>query len=88
MTLFLAGRVERFFGTLKEKLNQIIVTDSDHLNWHLKEFRFWYNQVRTHQHIDDRTAGEVWSGKGFKRKAKFYSAWEGILTGFYHLPDG
>ncbi len=82
------GRIERFFGTLKEKLNQISVPDINNLNTHLTTFRFWYNHVRTHQHIDDRTPFEVWSGKGFKRKAKVYSAWDGLLTGFYHPPDG
>jgi len=40
------GRVERFFTTLKEKLNQIITIDSGYLDYHLTEFRFWYNHVR------------------------------------------
>ena len=82
------GRVERFFGTLKEKLNQIDVLDFNHLNLHLIDFRFFYNHVRTHQHLDNRTPAEVWTGKGFKRKAKPYSSWGGLLTGFYHRPDG
>ena len=82
------GKVERFFGTLKEKLNQIDVLDFGHLNLHLNDFRFWYNHIRTHQNLDNRTPAEVWTGKGFKRKAKFYSAWGGLLTGFYHRPDG
>ena len=81
------GRIERFFGTLKQKLNQINVLDFDHLNLHLNDFRFWYNYVRTHQNIDNQTPNEVWSGKGFKRKAYFYSAWDGILKGYWHPPD-
>ncbi|MCB1584499.1 MAG: transposase family protein, partial [Xanthomonadales bacterium] len=63
------GRIERFFGTLKEKLNQIDVLDCGHLNLHLRDFRFFYNHVRTHQNIDNRTPAEVWSGNGFKRTA-------------------
>jgi len=77
------GRIERFFGTLKEKLDQINVLDFEHLNLHLKDFRFFYNHVRTHQNIGNRTPAEVWTGRGFKRKAKFYSSWGGLLTGFY-----
>ena len=53
------GRIERFFGTLKEKLNQIITTDSRHLSHHLTQFRFWYNHVRTHMNLDGRTPIEV-----------------------------
>jgi len=32
------------------------------------------------------TPAEVWSGKGFKRKTKLYSAWGGILKGYWHPP--
>ena len=81
------GRIERFFGTLKEKLNQIDILSFDHLNLHLKDFRFFYNHVRTHQNIDNRTPAEVWMGKGFKRKAKFYSSWDSLLKGYYHPPE-
>ncbi len=81
------GRIERFFGTLKEKLNQVVVDDITLQNHHLKDFRFWFNHVRTHQNIDDRTPAEVWSGKGHKRQAYFYSSWGGLLTGFWHPPD-
>ena len=82
------GRIERFFGSLKEKLNQIDVLDFGHLNLHLRDFRFFYNHVRTHQNIDNRTPAEVWNGIGFKRGAFFYSAWNGLLQGFWHPPDG
>jgi len=81
------GRIERFFGTLKQKLNQIDVLNFEHLNLHLKDFRFYYNYVRTHQNIDNKTPSEVWSSKSFKRKGKFYSAWGGLLTGYWHPPD-
>ncbi len=81
------GRIERFFGTLKEKLNKVAVSDIANLNYHLADFRFWFNHVRTHQNIDDRTPAEVWSGKGCKRQAYFYSTWGDFLTGFWHPPD-
>ncbi len=81
------GRIERFFGTLKQKLNQIDVVNFEHLNLHLKNFRFFYNHIRTHANIEDRTPAEVWTGKGFKRKAKYCSAWGGLLQGYWHPPD-
>jgi transposase InsO family protein len=45
-------RVERLFGTLKEKLNQFAVPDFCTLERMLAEFRFWYNAVRPHQHLN------------------------------------
>jgi hypothetical protein len=81
------GRIERFFGTLKEKLNQIEVDSYETLNDALGQFRFWYNHVRTHRHLNGKTPAEVWTGKDvFKQKAKqeyWFEAWEGLLTGIY-----
>ena len=82
------GRVERFFGALKEKLNQVLIKDSGHLNWLLKEFRFWYNHVRTHMNLEGKTPNEIWSRKGIKKHAEFYSTWDGLLQGYWHPPDG
>jgi transposase InsO family protein len=45
------GRIERLFGTLKEKLNQITPSNFAALNLRLDEFVFWYNVVRPHQHL-------------------------------------
>jgi len=63
---------------IKEKLNQVMIENSGHLDWHLKEFRFWYSHVRTHMNLDGRTPNEVWLGKGIKRHAEFYEAWGGL----------
>ncbi|MBI3352219.1 MAG: transposase family protein [Nitrospirae bacterium] len=57
------GRIERFFLSLKEKLNQIEVDSFETLNDALVQFRFWYNHVRTHRHLNGKTPAEVWSGK-------------------------
>ena len=46
------GRVERFFGTLKERLDRLAVVSFDALNSALGEFRFFYNHVRPHQNLD------------------------------------
>ena len=82
------GRIERFFGTLKEKINYILVNDATHLDWHLTEFRFWYNHVRTHLNLGGKTPIEVWSDKGIKRHSQFYSTWDGLLQGYLHPLDG
>lgn len=81
------GRTERFFWSLKEKLNLIEVESGEDLNHALGEFRFWYNHVRTHRNLGGKTPAEVWTGKDvFKQKAKqeyWFEAWEGLLTGIY-----
>ncbi len=81
------GRIERFFGTLKHKLDQWQVEGLDQLNGALGQFRFWYNHVRPHQHLKGRTPAEVWNGVDvFTRRQKqesWFEAWDGLLTGVY-----
>lgn len=62
------GRVERFFGTLKHSLDQLIVDSRDGLNSALVDFRFFYNHVRAHQHLAGLTPAEVWGGLRWKVK--------------------
>lgn len=81
------GRVERFFLTLKEKLNHWQVDNGDQLNIALSDFRFWYNHVRPHQYLDDKTPAKVWCGKDVfqlpHNEAYWFETWEGLLTGYY-----
>lgn len=81
------GRVERFFGTLKEKLNHWEVDSLEQLNGALGQFRFWYNHVRPHQHLEGRTPAEVWQKQDvFNNKIKqetYFEAWDGLLPGYY-----
>lgn len=81
------GRVERFFGTLKEKLDQWQVEDREQLDGALVQFRFWYNHVRPHRNLNGRTPAEAWRGtdvfaNGFTQEY-WFEAWDGLLTGFY-----
>jgi putative transposase len=81
------GRVERFFGTLKESLNQLAVTSFDALNGALGEFRFFYNHVRSHQNLDGATPAEAWAGVDprttrFKQEY-WFEGWDGLLQGYY-----
>ncbi len=81
------GRIERFFGTVKEKLNQWNVDSLEQLRGALVQFRFWYNHVRPHQHLDGRTPAEVWQGNDIYiqkiKKECFFESWEELLTGYF-----
>lgn len=81
------GRVERFFGTLKGKLDRWAVDGRNELAHALGDFRAWYNHVRPHQHLGGRTPAEAWAGVDpYARAPKamsYFSAWDGMLTGFY-----
>ena len=81
------GRVERFFGTLKEKLDRLAVDSLETLNGALGEFRFFYNHVRSHQNLGGRTPAEASASVdpfGTKHKDEYwFEAWDGLLTGYY-----
>ncbi len=81
------GRVERFFGTLKEKLDRLAVDSFETLNAALIEFRFFYNHIRSHQNLRGSTPAEAWAGvdpfaDSFK-KEYWFEAWDGLLSGYY-----
>lgn len=84
------GRVERLFGMLKEKLNQWEVNSFESLNHSLHLFRFYYNHVRPHQHLQGLTPAEIWRGKTNlirnNNKVYWFNEWEGLLTGYYLPP--
>lgn len=84
------GRIERFFGTLKQHLNHWPVDSLQQFNHDLHLFRFWYNKIRTHDNLNSRTPYEVWNNIDIdQRKTKdvyYFNEWNGLLTGFYHPP--
>jgi len=81
------GRIERFFGTLKEKLDQLAVGSFEGLNQALTEFRFFYNHVRAHQNLGGRTPAEAWAGiDPYATRIKdeyWFETWDGLLRGYY-----
>lgn len=81
------GRIERFFGTLKAKLDQWMVADRETLNASLAIFIGWHNHIRPHQHLQGRTPAEVWNGIDvYRRPPKrrlWFDAWDGLLQGEY-----
>lgn len=81
------GKVERFFGTLKDKLKHYQIP-AQQLADELAFFRTWYNHVRVHQHLDGKTPAEVWNRRQVNPygKALYFQAWDKALTGFYLRP--
>lgn len=81
------GRVERFFGTLKAKLDRWSVDSLEQLAFALGDFRAWYNHVRPHQHLGGQTPGEAWTCvdpyAAVPEEVRYFEAWEGMLTGFW-----
>jgi len=81
------GRIERFFGTFKERIKNLVIHNSNTLPELLYDFQFWYNSVRPHSYLDGKTPDEVWNDvdvfrQGYKR-AIWYEKWDGLLTGYY-----
>jgi putative transposase len=81
------GRIERFFGTLKQKLDQWSVASVKELSNALVQFRFFYNHVRPHQNLQGRTPAEVWQNANpfaaAPKGIEWFEAWDGLLQGFY-----
>jgi putative transposase len=80
------GRIERLFGTFKQKLDQLEVDGAVALAQLLGEFRGWYNAVRPHQHLAGRTPAEAWNGidpyASAPQSVTWFAAWDGLLTGY------
>jgi putative transposase len=81
------GRIERFFKSLKDKLDFWEVDSLVQLNGALGQFRLWYNHVRPHSNLEGRTPAEVWQGVDVyaskPKKEYWFEAWDGLLTGYY-----
>ena len=80
------GRIERLFGTLKQKLDQWQVPGFAQLNHDLGVFRYWYNHIRPHQNLGGKTPAEAWNGidpdaKSPKQEHGF-ETWDGLLAGY------
>jgi putative transposase len=78
--------VERFFGTLKQKLDLWSVADIAQLDLALSQFGYWYNAVRSHQHLHGRTPDEAWFGVDpylqTPKRIDWFAEWEGLLKGY------
>jgi len=81
------GRIERFFGTLKQSLKVWQVTDAPMLQQALDQFLFYYNHARPHENLGGKTPVEAWEGTApdaaKPKQVRYFTAWDGLLTGFH-----
>lgn len=77
------GRIERMFLTLKQSVDQLEFRTADSLNDFFVHWRFWYNHVRSHQHLDGRVPAEVWNGTTLAPQRK-KPLWFEDETGLLH----
>jgi transposase InsO family protein len=69
------GRVERFFGSLKQALATALVPSMS-VHAQLQWFRNYYNHIRPHQHLGYRTPMEAWCGIERQCNSAFADFWE------------
>jgi len=81
------GRIERLFGALKMKLDQIEIETRGALVHLLGDFNVWYNAVRPHQNLAGLTPNEAWYGANpyaqAPKSVHSFEAWDGLLKGYY-----
>ena len=79
------GRIERFFGTLKQSLNHLAVEGATQLQASLDIFNDWYCTVRPHANLHGATPLEAWRGiDPFQTppcQIERFNEWEGLLKG-------
>jgi len=82
------GKIERLFLTMKQSFQDITFPTSQSLKTGLKEFRFFYNYIRPHQHLYGRTPSEIWSNKPMANskthEALYFTGLCGNVAGFYY----
>ena len=83
------GKIERLFGTMKQAFTDLVFPTSQSLEEGLKEFRFFYNHVRLHQHLGYNTPANVWDTKPMStskthREIIYYEGLCGNVAGYYY----
>ena len=83
------GKIERLFLTMKQSFTDIIFPTTKSLEIGLREFRFFYNHIRPHQHLNYLTPNEAWNNKPMENskthETLYFSALCGNVAGFYFL---
>lgn len=82
------GKIERFFRTLKTTTNKLDFYSIKGIDKALKIFRFYYNFIRPHGHLNYFTPAEIWSNRtDFRYKDIFYfNELDDTIHGFYFVP--
>jgi transposase InsO family protein len=81
------GRIERFFGTFKAAIGQVVLPPASRLQGALDQFRFFYNHIRPHTAHNGKTPAEAWNKIQKTRTTPvWFETWGGVLTGDYYPP--
>jgi len=82
------GKIERLFLTMKQSFTDLVFPTFQSLETGLKEFRFFYNHIRPHQHLYGKTPSEIWSSKPMAtsktHEALYFTGLCGNVAGFYY----
>jgi len=74
---------------MKKSFQDIIFPTTKSLETGLKEFRFFYNHIRPHQHLNYLTPNEALKNKPIENskthEALYFNALCGNIAGFYFL---
>jgi len=79
------GRIERFFETFKRAIRQIQIDSKARLEQAISEFAYFYNHIRLHQNLGNRTPEMAWRGKfefQKRKKPQWFAGWDGVLCGW------
>jgi len=85
------GRIERLFGTLKPLLKKIRPIKAQALTTVLKDFKWFYNEVRVHQNLNGLTPMQAWQGKTLAevqleqatQPGQWVAALDGLMIGYH-----
>ncbi|RRD41665.1 transposase [Comamonadaceae bacterium OH3737_COT-264] len=83
------GRIERFFGTIKPWLRQLVHQSISDVQNALQEAAWFYNHVRPHQNLKGLTPKEAWDGLAPEdlhrgaRDALLVQTLDGVLCGYW-----
>ena len=82
------GRIERLFLTMKQSFTNLVFPTEKALKVGLTEFRFYYNHIRPHQHLNFKTPSEAWSSRPMatskRHEPLYFSGLCGNIAGFYY----
>ena len=79
------GRIERFFGIFKRAIRLIEIDSKARLEQAVGEFAFFYNHIRLHQNLGNRTPEMAWCGQfefPKRKNPRWCADWDGVLCGW------
>jgi transposase InsO family protein len=79
------------FGTLKPLLKKLRPATTAGLKSALRQFQWFYNEVRVHQNLNGLTPSEAWQGRTLAQvqrtqaaqPGQWVTALDGLMVGYY-----